>query len=127
MKRFTKETTETALLKTLLAILLFLVILMLSFILTSTRAKADSPAPEQRTVVHQQQIITAYSNLLHEIWLDKPSYVEDALSECDAFIELDELLNGEWGDVFILKNKQDSIRYQYNWNGGESACIHTDY
>lgn len=70
-------------------------------------------------VDNQEALIRAYQNVLHEVWLDKPAYVEDALSEGDAFIELNEIM-GE-NDVFQFHNKQDSIRYMQNWYGGESS------
>ena len=68
---------------------------------------------------NQAAIIKAYEDVLHEVWLDKPAYVEDALAEGDAFIHLDEVM-GE-NNVFRFRNKQDSIRYMHNWNGGESS------
>ena len=68
---------------------------------------------------NQAAIIKAYEDVLHEVWLDKPAYVEDALAEGDAFIHLDEIM-GE-NNVFRFHNKQDSIRYMYNWYGGESS------
>lgn len=70
-------------------------------------------------VDNQEALIRAYQNVLHEVWLDKPAYVEDALAEGDAFIELNEIM-GE-NDVFQFHNKQDSIRYMSNWYGGESS------
>ena len=70
-------------------------------------------------VANQKAIIEAYEDVLHEIWLDKPSYVEDALSEGDAFIHLDEIM-GE-NDVFRFHSKKDSLRYMNNWYGGESS------
>ena len=66
---------------------------------------------------NQQELIRAYEDVLHEVWLDKPAYVEDALAEGDAFIHLDEIM-GE-NNVFKFHNKQDSIRYMHNWYGGE--------
>lgn len=68
---------------------------------------------------NQAAIIKAYEDVLHEVWLDKPAYVEDALAEGDAFIHLDEIM-GE-NNVFKFHNKQDSIRYMNNWYGGESS------
>ena len=62
---------------------------------------------------NQAAIIKAYEDVLHEVWLDKPAYVEDALAEGDAFIHLDEVM-GE-NNVFRFRNKQDSIRYMHNW------------
>ena len=68
-------------------------------------------------VANQKAIIEAYEDVLHEVWLDKPAYVEDALAEGDAFIHLDEIM-GE-NDVFRFHSKKDSIRYMNNWYGGE--------
>lgn len=66
---------------------------------------------------NQKKLIRAYENVLHEVWLDKPAYVEDALSEGDAFIELEEIMGDT--DIFKFHNKRDSIRYIYNWYGEE--------
>lgn len=68
---------------------------------------------------NQAAIIKAYEDVLHEVWLDKPAYVEDALAEGDAFIHLDEIM-GE-NNVFRFHDKRDSLRYMHNWNGGESS------
>ena len=68
-------------------------------------------------VANQKAIIEAYEDVLHEVWLDKPAYVEDALAEGDAFIHLDEIM-GE-NDVFRFHSKKDSLRYMNNWYGGE--------
>lgn len=68
-------------------------------------------------VANQAEIIKAYEDVLHEVWLDKPAYVEDALAEGDAFIHLDEIM-GE-NNVFRFHSKRDSLRYVYNWYGGE--------
>ena len=62
---------------------------------------------------NQKKLTRAYENVLHEVWLDKPSYVEDALSESDAFCDLNEIM-GET-DVFQLRNADDSVRYNYRW------------
>ena len=70
-------------------------------------------------VANQKAIIEAYEDVLHEVWLDKPAYVEDALAEGDAFIHLDEIM-GE-NDVFRFHSKKDSLRYMNNWYGGESS------
>lgn len=66
---------------------------------------------------NQAAIIKAYEDVLHEVWLDKPAYVEDALAEGDAFIHLDEIM-GE-NDVFRFHSKKDSLRYMNNWYRGE--------
>lgn len=68
-------------------------------------------------VANQKAIIEAYEDVLHEVWLDKPAYVEDALAEGDAFIHLDEIV-GE-SNVFRFHSKKDSLRYINNWYGEE--------
>ena len=70
-------------------------------------------------VANQEEIIKAYEDVLHEVWLDKPAYVEDALSEGDAFIHLDEVM-GE-NNIFRFHSKRDSLRYMHNWYGGERS------
>ncbi len=62
---------------------------------------------------NQQKLVRAYENVLHQVWLDKPNYVEDALSETDEFCDLNEIM-GET-DVFQLRNAEDSLRYKYMW------------
>lgn len=101
--------------------------LSLVYVSCDNTARANIPEKVMTHNEYDSKIIAAYSALLHEVWLDKPSYVEDALSECDAFIELNELLDENWGDTFVFHNEKDSIRYFHNWDGGESACIHIDY
>lgn len=78
--------------------------------------KADIPEKHMSNAIKQQRIINAYSNLLHRIWLDKPSYVEDVLWEYDEMLELDELLEGDWDKTWEFWSKQDSIEYHLNWN-----------
>lgn len=62
---------------------------------------------------NKEKLVRAYENVLHEVWLDKPNYVEDALSETDAFCDLNEIM-GET-DVFQLRTAEDSLRYKYMW------------
>lgn len=66
-------------------------------------------------VVYQEQLIEAYRRILHEVWLDKPSYVEDVLVESDAFDEL-YCLEGDSVNTscFRFRNKMDSVRYENN-------------
>ena len=101
--------------------------LSLVYVSCNNTARANIPEKVMTHNEYDSKVITAYSHLLHRIWILKPSFVEDVLVETDEFIELNELLNENWEDTFYFWNKQDSIDYQYNWNGGESACVHTDY
>lgn len=100
------------------AIFVLVVAIAMLLIGCSTQA-ANAAIPEKELKVdsvHDAKVINAYSALLHRIWLDKPSYVEDVLWEYDEMLELDELLNGDWENTFEFWNKQDSIEYHLNWN-----------
>ena len=74
----------------------------------------ETTSIEAEKIKKQELIIKAYENVLHEVWLDKPNYVEDALSESDAFCDLIEL-TGEDNSVFKLRTAEDSLRYKYMW------------
>lgn len=101
-------------LKAIIAILAFFVLFLVSLCMAACSTQpAKAAIPE--TELKNNRVINAYSALLHRIWIDKPSYVEDVLWECDEMLELDELLNGEWENTFEFWNKQDSIEYHLNW------------
>lgn len=100
------------------AIFVLVVAIAILLIGCSTQA-ANAAIPEKELKVdsvRDAKVINAYSALLHRIWIDKPSYVEDVLNEYDEFLELDELLNGDWNNTFEFWSKQDSIEYHLNWN-----------
>ena len=61
-------------------------------------------------------MLRSYNHLLHRIWLDNPTYVEEVLTESDEFCELDGLLGGQWEDTFQFYNEEDSITYHMNWD-----------
>lgn len=58
--------------------------------------------------------IYAYNNLIHRIWIDNPNYVEDVLCECDEWICLDQLVDGDFCGAFELNSKEDSLLYNKN-------------
>lgn len=70
----------------------------------------------QYEVDNQREIIKAYGNLLHVIWLDKPTYIEECLSESDEFAVLDVMFDSEWGDIFKFRCEEDSLAYIHNWD-----------
>ena len=129
MKLFTKKEKETIklFLLTVGFFLFFGFVIFLAAALTgcSSQSISANTAEDEEAeifmlrckVANQKAIIEAYEDVLHEVWLDKPAYVEDALAEGDAFIHLDEIM-GE-NDVFRFHSKKDSIRYMNNWYGGE--------
>lgn len=67
---------------------------------------------------NKNNIIYAYNALLHRIWIDNPNYVEDVLVECDEYVSLDELVDGDFYGAFELETKEDSITYDLNWEKG---------
>lgn len=67
---------------------------------------------------NKNNIIYAYNALLHRIWVDNPNYVEDTLVECDEYVNLDELVDGDFYGAFELETKEDSIAYDLNWEKG---------
>lgn len=97
--------------------LFWIVAMFVILSLTSCTQPIKANIPEKELVAHPDaQIIRAYAAILHRIWIDKPSYVEDVLVETDEFLELDELLSGDWEDTFEFWSKQDSLEYHLNWN-----------
>ena len=101
-------------LKMIAVLLVFFVLFITAICLASCSTQtANAAIPE--TELKNNRVINAYSALLHRIWIDKPSYVEDVLWETDEMLELDELLNGEWDKTFEFWSTQDSIEYNLNW------------
>lgn len=105
---------------TIVVAMIFVILIAIAIALVSCSTQAANAAIPEKELkvdsVRDTRIINAYSALLHRIWLDKPSYVEDVLWEYDEMLELDELLNGDWENTFEFWNKQDSIEYHLNWN-----------
>lgn len=105
---------------TIVVAMIFVILIAIAIALVSCSTQAANAAIPEKELkvdsVHDAKVINAYSALLHRIWLDKPSYVEDVLNEYDEFLELDELLDGDWNNTFEFWSKQDSIEYHLNWN-----------
>lgn len=101
-------------LKAIFTILAFFTLFIVSLCLASCSTQSAKAAiPE--TELKDKKIIDAYNKLLHRIWIDKPSYVEDVLNEYDEFLELDELLEGNWDKTFEFWSTKDSVEYHLNW------------
>lgn len=66
-------------------------------------------------------MLRSYNHLLHRIWLDNPTYVEEVLTESDEFAQLDDLMGGEWEDTFQFYDAEDSITYHMNWDSTDGV------
>lgn len=106
----------------IISIVIFAALIFCAAIVSSCaphRAKANVPENELLKYKHlaseQEELLRAYNHLLHRIWVDKPVYVEECLSETDEFVELYNLLDGNWADTFSFYSEEDSIAYNINW------------
>lgn len=54
------------------------------------------------------------NDLLHRVWIDRPTYVEDALMESEEFAYADSLRESDWEDTFEFWDEADSIAYCQN-------------
>lgn len=130
MKKFKlSEDAQKGILFVLMCISLALLVFCGAIVTGCTRPVSAQETVSKRDIIvlkykvdKQDKIIRAYNHLLHQVWLDKPTYVEECLVESDAFCELDELL-GDWGDTFQFYNQEDSIAYELNWDKEGPGCI----
>jgi len=120
--KLTEEEKSTGM--CILMIIVLSAMIFLAAIVTgcsSNTAKANTNVPENELLKYkhltseQEELLRAYNHLLHRVWVDKPVYVEECLSETDEFIELYNLLDGNWADTFSFYNEEDSIAYNINW------------
>lgn len=59
----------------------------------------------------QSYINACHAQLLHRIWLDNPTYVEDVLSETDEWQGYLEAIDGDTEDIFLFWSDEDSLDY----------------
>lgn len=89
-----------------------------AFVLTVRYIELRNSIGELKKECAQKTVIqSAYNDVIYRIWIDKPSYVEDVLSETDEWVILNDLV--DWEDTFVFKSKQDSLAYKSHWSGGE--------
>lgn len=81
----------------------------------------DYDSIEAECIAHTN-IQGAYAAVIHRVWIDQPSYVEDVLWETDEMLHLDALLEGNWEDTFYFWSEKDSIDYATNWKR-DPLCI----
>ena len=122
----TDETSKKIIILIICIALLFLV----AFISCNGNSSANANIPEDTEYMRElrwyDETLRAYNHLLHRVWIDRPNYVEDVLTECDEFIELDSLLNGHWGDTFEFYNRYDSVCYHNNWMNENNLPPHVE-
>lgn len=126
-----KRENKNLLISTLVAIVTFIV-LSFSYALTACEQKGMITIPKEEYTYLQYMCNKAYeldelaassNDILHCVWLDNPSYVEDVLNEYDEFIYADSLRNGDWEDTFEFWSKEDSIRYYASTNKQRREAI----
>lgn len=62
-------------------------------------------------VYTKTEINNCYGALLHRIWIDNPTYVEDVLSETDEWQEYLKAIDGDTEDIFFFWSDEDSLNY----------------
>lgn len=72
---------------------------------------------------HLENMLRAYNHLVHRVWIDKPTYFEECLTEGDEFATLNDLMGKDWSDTFTFYNAEDSIAYHMNWDSDETVRI----
>lgn len=72
---------------------------------------------------HLENMLRAYNHLVHRVWIDKPTYFEECLTEGDEFATLNDLMGKDWSDTFTFYNAEDSIAYHMNWDSNETVRI----
>lgn len=88
---------------------------------TSQHTRAAEKYSTRETAINekvdwQERVIVAYGDLLHEMWIDRPTYVEECLSEGDTFQKLSNLFGSDFGDIFTFWSIEDSLQYSQNWD-----------
>lgn len=104
-------------------------LLLFAALLSGCSTHANANIPEKELVLQQdtaklRSILRAYNHVLHRIWIDRPNYVEDVLVEMDEFCELEEALDGDFGDTFEFYSAEDSIAYHINWEYEGENVVH---
>lgn len=91
------------------------VLLLVLVLLVSALIKIDEEANAKKDFVGDYiEMMSSYDMLIHRIWIDNPSYVEDVLWETDEFLTVDSLKEGDWEDVFYFWDESDSVQYEHN-------------
>lgn len=90
--------------------IIIILLLIIGICVRYTKERNDEAEETEMELIHAQRLVSAYEKLIHRIWLDKPSYVEDCLNETDEFIEVNDLYDNDWGS-FEFWSEEDSIHY----------------
>lgn len=126
MKKFKLSENAQNILGTVLCIIAFAVLIFLASIFSACTANAKADIPENELfklkmeLVKKDSLVNAYHNVLYRVWIDKPNYFLDVLTESEEFDDLFDIL---CSDIeFEFKNEEDSLSQEFNWNEDES-CI----
>lgn len=124
-----KKLNKNEILQWLVGFLGMIIMIVLVFIAAILQGCSTRPASAKQTddlprrvamlqyeCDKQRETIAAYENLLHRVWIDNPTYVEECLTEGDEFAVLDVIYDSEWKDVFKFQCEEDSIAYERNWD-----------
>lgn len=76
-------------------------------------------SPDDKECREHRELMRAFKDVIHRVYMDRPDYVENILAESEEFKTLDSLLHGDWDDVFYFYNQQDSIDYHNNMKAGK--------
>lgn len=79
---------------------------------------SKNESPEGKECREHRELMRAFKDVIHRVYMDRPDYVENTLAESEEFKTLDSLLHGDWDDVFYFYNQQDSIAYYSNLKEG---------
>lgn len=96
-------------------VVLIIAFVIFVFAVDLTIVKCEELRQEAKEESRQKtKIIACYGDVLHRIWIDKPSYVEDALMDSEEWSRLDSILNGDFEDVFLFWNDKEKETYKNN-------------
>lgn len=111
--------------KCALATFIYLTLIFIGHMCTSCTARSvaqvnmDNYLKSENDKLRSQ--ISAYNALLHQIWLDKPNYFEEALCESDEWLNLDKAVDGDFQGAFTFHSVEDSLSYYNNWDNGDAT------
>lgn len=92
-------------------VLVFITGVMIYFLCSCTTVDQKAYEDVRDRALAQTVINACHARLLHRIWLDNPTYVEDVLSETDEWQGYLEAIDGDTEDIFLFWSDEDSLDY----------------